>query len=292
MSSKDSGNRGKALPPSQRAALYRRLRQLGMRALAPLQARRREANVAMFHVGRSGSTVLGDLLGQHPGVYWDGEIYEHRVFQPYEQRAGTIEYGQTPFSYDPVPLLKARMREAGARIYGFEVKFFHLDYTDYDLETYLATLRALGFNRFIVLERRNLLRKIASSIVAHQRAQFHIGASASTGVNRIQLPVDAVRIDRDSKPLVDFLASYTRDLARLERALAGDSMLKLTYEEDIASDPGNAYRRVCEFLKLPPVATQVRLAKTNPYPLADMLENFDEVGAALEGTDFAWMLDD
>ncbi|MBT8448001.1 MAG: hypothetical protein HKO62_13035 [Gammaproteobacteria bacterium] len=292
MSTADPGSDKAAMARRQRAALYRKLRQLGMRALAPLQMRRRQANVVMFHVGRSGSTVLGDLIGQHPGVYWDGEIYEHRVFQPYEQNNGTIEYGRTALSYDPVPLLRARMREAGSRIYGFEAKFFHLDYTAYDLDAFLATLRSLGFKHFIVLERRNLLRKIASSVAAHERSEFHIKASANAGVNRIHLPVDAVRIDRNCKPLREFLAGYTRDLARLERSLSADSMLKLTYEEDIASDPAAAYRRVCDFLDLTPVATEVRLAKTNPYPLADMLENFDEVSAALRDTEFAWMLDD
>ena len=30
----------------------------------------------MFHPGRCGSTVLGNLLNQHPSIEWDGEIYE------------------------------------------------------------------------------------------------------------------------------------------------------------------------------------------------------------------------
>jgi hypothetical protein len=44
--------------------------------LKPLLERMRPGNVMMFHAGRSGSTVLGDLLGQHPRVFWDSEIFQ------------------------------------------------------------------------------------------------------------------------------------------------------------------------------------------------------------------------
>ncbi|PJF28066.1 MAG: hypothetical protein CUN53_01670 [Phototrophicales bacterium] len=40
-----------------------------------LTAGRRLGIVAMLHLGRTGSTVLGDLLNQHPKILWDSEIY-------------------------------------------------------------------------------------------------------------------------------------------------------------------------------------------------------------------------
>ena len=36
----------------------------------------RRGNLVMFHVGRSGSTVLASLLQQHPDMYWDGELFD------------------------------------------------------------------------------------------------------------------------------------------------------------------------------------------------------------------------
>ena len=41
--------------------------------IGPLNAWRRPGGFAIFHVGRCGSTVLTDLLGQHPDVHNDGE---------------------------------------------------------------------------------------------------------------------------------------------------------------------------------------------------------------------------
>ena len=67
-----------------------------------------------------------------------------------------------------------------------------------------------------------------------------------------------MRIDRECKPLQEFLAAYTRDLARLQQLLSADAMLKLTYEQDIASDPTAAYGQVCNFLGLDPVAIGIR----------------------------------
>ena len=35
----------------------------------------RRTNVAMFHIGRCGSTAVGILLNQHPKIRWGGEIF-------------------------------------------------------------------------------------------------------------------------------------------------------------------------------------------------------------------------
>ena len=39
-------------------------------------------NIAMFHAGRSGSTVLGDLLNQNPQIFWDSEIFQPARMRP------------------------------------------------------------------------------------------------------------------------------------------------------------------------------------------------------------------
>jgi len=37
--------------------------------------------IAMLHLGRCGSTVLGNLLSQHAALYWGEEIYSS-IFMP------------------------------------------------------------------------------------------------------------------------------------------------------------------------------------------------------------------
>ena len=67
-------------------------------------------------------------------------------------------------------------------------------------------------------------------------------------------------------------------------------MLQLTYEEHISIDPTVGYRAVCDFLGLQAPPVVMRLRKTNPFPLQDIVQNWDEVVDALSGTEYAWML--
>ena len=143
--------------------IVRRTRE---RILGPLLSCFRKINVVMFHIGRSGSTVLSDLLGQHSRVFWDGQIYE-RLFEQLEASSTRVAPGSVA-RHNAITALQFRMRAAGERVYGFEVKFFHLRCFGIDLKEYVAHLRALGFTHFVILERRNYLRKILSSVVAHR----------------------------------------------------------------------------------------------------------------------------
>ena len=266
-------------------------RKLGARVhahlVAPLLPLLRKGNIAMFHVGRSGSTVFADLLGQHPGIFWDAEIYEG-IFQEWEQSG--IEIGTSELSVvDPVEYVRQRMRLAGSKFYGFEVKFFHLRILNTELADYVKSLPDLGFTHYIVLERKNYLRKIVSSVIAHQISRWH-QADRESAVSSIVLDVDNVQIDRDAKPLMAYLQDYSEKFRALERLLDGQRVLRLTYEDDVSGDPLVGYQRACNFLGIDPHEVSVRLGKTNPFKLTEIIANLDQVEQTLSGTRYEWML--
>lgn len=116
--------------------------------LGPLLCRFRRGNIVMFHIGRSGSTVLGDLLRQHPQVFWDSEIYQRLLRD--RDKNGTL-YPSSASPGDAPEYLRARMPRAGKRFYGFEVKFFHLRRLNVQLSHYVGSLRCLGFTHFVIL---------------------------------------------------------------------------------------------------------------------------------------------
>ncbi|MCA9961695.1 MAG: hypothetical protein KC443_21800 [Anaerolineales bacterium] len=249
----------------------------------PLLSPLRPGNVVLFHIGRSGSTVLGDMLQQHTRIFWDGEIY--RSILP----TGAANHDP---GGDPIAYVRRRMRQAGQRYYGFEVKFFHLQQLNKTLAAYVDDLERLGFDHFVILERQNYLRKIVSSLIAHETGKFHQRKAAATQAHQVTINVEQVRIDRDEKPLLAFLHDYQAQFVELERLLQARRMLKLSYEADIAADPQLAYRKVCEFLNIATKPVDVRYVKTNPYPLPDLVANFGEVAQVLAGTPFAWMLEE
>lgn len=138
--------------------------------------------VALFHIGRSGSTMLGDLLDQHSAIAWDGEIYEH-AFQRVERKTGPLflssdtsllELCMQPWSEllppDALEYLQERIALTQKSVYGFEVKFFHLRFFGMSLVDYVEGLKNLGFDAFVILKRRNLLRAIVSSL--HKRGNI------------------------------------------------------------------------------------------------------------------------
>ncbi|HSM83799.1 MAG TPA: hypothetical protein VLS96_19070 [Nodosilinea sp.] len=246
------------------------------------------AKVAMFHIGRSGSTVTGDLLSQNPNIYWDGELFEATMHGSFRYFSQLLPGRLTEFVR--LHALKARLLKGGAKYYGFETKFFHLSRAQVALEDYLADLGGLGLSHVIVLKRKNYLRKMISSAIAQQRQQYHLGAHEASSLTKVSLPVEAAAIDRATQPLVSHFQQWDESFRALDRAVGELPVLRLTYEDDVSDNPQVAYGKICDFLGIEVEQAQVGFAKTNPFAVQEMLLNFEQVAEALAGTPYEWML--
>ena len=244
----------------------------------------------MFHIGRSGSGVLGDLLDQHPDVRWDGEVVKPRRLHPQLPPVTRRLWPGAPTrARGLLRVVQRRMASAPRdRAYGFEIKFFHLDREGVGLDRFLDMVAGAGVDRYIVLRRRNLLRKVVSSLVA-ARAGTHHSTETAAGPAVVVIDVEAVTVDRDRAPLVQLLERWDRQFEDLDRRLAGRRVLPLTYEDDVEADPRLGYGRICDFLDVAPAPADVRLRPTNPFPLDAIVANLDDVREVLAGTRFAWM---
>ena len=237
----------------------------------------------MLHLGRSGSTVLGDLLDQHPYVKWDAEIYG--PMRKLWNGAG-----------DPVQLMLNRAAAVPRGLYGFEFKAYHAILVGRSLAEMIAAYRAAGVGKFVVLRRENTLRKVASTAVARVTGRFHRTGRdrpppAPDTPTRVRIDPQAHFLDSETRPLVEFLEGFERFFEELDVLLADADVLKLSYEADIAADPVVAYRRTCRWLDIAPMPPVMRFAVTTPFPLTEVIENYEEVVAALSGTRFQWMLE-
>lgn len=238
----------------------------------------------MFHVGRSGSRVLGDLLNQHEDIDWRGEIAHPPRYRDFLGQFGV------PASRGIFGLLDAISGDRRAPWLGIEMKFYHLRRLGLDLGEFIGELRQRTDPcRFVVLRRANTLRKIVSSLIAKEAGRYHRSARESLERHRVRVDPDLVPIDTERRTLLGFLEQFERDFAALDELLADDDPLDLTFEKDVAPDPRVACRRVCAHLGVVPGEAEVALGRTNPFPLRELIENFDEVEAHLAGTRFAWM---
>lgn len=256
---------------------------------APLKLRLRKANVCMFHPGRVGSTVVGDLLRQHPKIHWADEVY-WSLMERVEQR--TSNETVRPRDEDYLRVMQQRIRDAHSPIFGAEVQFWHLAAYGVNPATFVDDLEKIHFEHFIIQNRRNLLRSIVSGRRSGREGRWHQTIDEKSVPRPIHLDPQMVFPGRQAIGLRRAFAAIESNDLRIERALEGRNMLRLTYEDDIEQDPLVAYDKVCAFLGVKAPQVKVRLGRTNPFPMRQMIQNFDEVADVLRGTRHEWMLED
>lgn len=259
-----------------------------------------EVRIALFHAGRCGSTVLGELLAAQGEVFWAGEIFEAMP-----ERYGALARAPQAVSR----ILRRSQREPCSlralvrpndyprryRVYGFETKYRteqHLrpDWIGLGLDEYLTLLDAQGFEHFVVLHRYNHLRKLVSGIVGARSGKWHTRSAVRDPVP-VPLPVDDFRLGLWRGTLIECLHDLDAQYTMLLTSLGNRRVLRLNYEEHVSVDPAVAYRLLCDFAGIQPHPVVSRLQKTNPFPLERTVSNWREVVSALRGTPYEWMLD-
>lgn len=185
-------------------------------------------------------------------------------------------------------------RKASHRVFfGCEVKPYHMSLTGHTAESFINMAKSVGFTHFVILDRKNRLRKIVSSVIAHRNTElFHFYGKKQAKLEKVEIDTEDVKIDFASKPLIKYLEDFDQQIQDIHSVLAGSNVLNISYEEDIEGDPHIAYNRICDFLNIDRQQVSVKLSRTNPFPVADMIENIDEVRSALQDTRYEWMLKD
>lgn len=246
----------------------------------------------MLHNGRSGSTLLGDMLDQHKDIYWDGETFEKQLHRLHASTNIDFPnlYGRIS-TEDALTEVQGRLLgRAGNRIFGTEIQDYQVKMMGASLPDYIGALRELGFNRFLFLQ-RNYLRKIASHMVATARNQHHVGTQTTVKTHRIKIEPGKMYLGHRFTTLLDALAQYKEFADQIRANCAPEELLEIRYEHDLQDDPRIAARKVTDFLGLPPHTPKVKFGKTTTANLADVVENYDEVVEILSNSPFADQLE-
>jgi hypothetical protein len=237
----------------------------------------------MFHTGRSGSSVIADMLGQHPAIHWDGELFNYQLMLWRNNPRNRMEEAQV--------LVRRRMSLFDKPVYGFEILPTQLLAGQIDQRELLAVLDEFGVGHFVVLTRRNILRKIVSNLVARERGRWRLKAGESAPLTRIHIDTDNVQM-ATTQPLVTHIRETLVDYEALSASLGSRRCLHLVYERDVLPDPRCAYRKICGFLGIDDVELPVRHGQTTPHRLRQIIRNYTDVEQALSGTEFEWMLEE
>lgn len=239
----------------------------------------------MFHTGRCGSTVLSKMLDLHSQIQWGGEIFE-----PYMRK----DHGEFGLEFVKSKLITSCNLKV-SKIYGFETKYLpqqHLHYSciNTTIENYIEVLNDSNFSDFIVLHRKNYLRRTISVQVGRQNKVWHTARKAGLPF-QIELDTSCVDVGAEQMGMLNLFECIDQNFEILTGLLSQSRTLLLSYEDDILPDPNKAYTKVCDFLNIPVEPLEVPLSRTNPFSYEEMVSNFEEVVVYLKNSKYEWMLD-
>ena len=251
-------------------ALYRHsphvARELGAYGLYLLRRRHLPPRkFLVFAQGRSGSTLLVDLLNSHPDVFSYGELLQEDVVTNVRRPRLFVE-GLLTLSRRPTS--------------GFKVKVSQLSGAQRrDPGEVLADFERHGW-KLIHLKRSNILKHAISSVRAEKTGQFHnIGGSGKPGSAAVRIEVEE---------LLENLRARQRQAAAESRALAALPHLTVEYESDLTGTENQkvALRRVFEYIGVEPREATTVFRKVTAERLEDSVSNFAELEVALRGSEY------
>jgi LPS sulfotransferase NodH len=237
-------------------------RQARIYAVGLMRSKKHNPRFVVFGRGRSGSTLLVDLLGQLPGVHCDGEILRDRVL---------------------APRLFVRCREslAPGQAYGFKLLTYQLPKVQgiSDGGAFLRYLDSLGY-QIVYLKRRNLLRHALSNLYARHQERFHHRVATGTP--------EATRMTVDVEELQNWLRNSEQWARYEDAALSGLGFLDVVYERDLQTpdEHQRTVNRVAQYLGIPAVPVRTGLARMTSDDLAEFVSNPDEVVRFVQSTEY------
>lgn len=249
--------------------------------------------IVMTHLGRSGSTVLAELLKQHSKIAWLDEYFSLKWIRSRETYDFSLQ--------QMLDMVEAETNRIHAKkpdaMVGHEIKLMNfLQNPGCNMIDYARATANPEEYVHIVLRRKNVVKRICSSYKAAQTQVYHV-RDDDTAYRKKTFQINYGNLlDYDTgESAATFPELITKALAREEAVLSnyrklGIQYLELTYEDDIETDPLKAYTRILSHLGLDFEPAKVSLKKTGAA-LRHELENYDKLEAELEKSEHAWMLD-
>ncbi len=253
----------------------------------------------LIHPGRVGSTVLASYLCALP-IFVAGEIHNPKVCRIEDWASnwdyiGLFEHLLSNAVDFGSPYVTKVAVIGDYRAYLFEFKPFHYGCGE-AIQDAVDKFSGAGVTDFVFLHRENYLRRYVSFQVAVSSGIWHTSHSV-TSPHKVY--IDPVRcsdseIGKLGGSLVELTTHYYQNfLPSVMTAIRDRSHLILSYERHIERDPIDAFLAVRDFLGIdnPTLPIDLGYRRQNNFPLAEMIENYDEVADVLRKANFGHLLD-
>lgn len=212
----------------------------------------------IFGRGRSGSTLLVNLLNSHQCIHCDGEILHDYVF--------------FPEIHVDVCASRHQTKVYGCKLLSYQIRDVQKLFNP---ENFLFRLHKSGY-KIIYLSRTNLLRHALSNISSRRFKKFHYYHDKDEHPPRKSFDVNVSDVMKWIKK--------SEHLQRYEYQLLKDiPYLSLFYEKDLLDSSVHQVTAdsVFNLLNLPSVPVKTNTIRATPMILEEMIENYKELSEFL-----------
>lgn len=227
-----------------------------------------EKRFVIFGNGRSGSTLLVNLLNSSDKVYCDGEILN---------RASVIF---------PNLFIKVQASLCLKSVYGFKLLDYQLKQLQKikDPDKFIVNLHKEGW-KFVYLTRRNKLNYALSILNALNRQGFHHRD------NDGELTREKLKVDIDK--VLYWIREGEAHTQHWDDVLRRIPHIKLTYEDNLRDSRfhQDTANQVFDFLGLTRCDVESNLVKLMPSDPLQMIDNRQDLVRVLEMTEYARFLE-
>jgi hypothetical protein len=243
-------------------------------------SRRGPTRFFILAAGRTGSTRLRLLIDSHPLALCHGEVFGENLSTLAEPGSEAHRRLLQERASDPAGFARHHIFAIeGKEAVGFKILYHQLTDAWPGLMASLAEDRGI---RVVHLVRRNGLKRFLS--------EYFVGTVTRKNLFLKNEEIPALpAVEIPPAVLLANLESIEAESERMRGIFRDHQLHELAYEESL-EDNGPVLRGVLDFLGLPPAELSVGIKKILPDDPKVLIENFDEVAAALRGTRFEWML--
>lgn len=219
-----------------------------------------ENKFLIYTRGRTGSTLLTDLLNCHDEIFCDVEIFN-------------FLYSKSRVRF-PIPYINSCSKRAAIRnksVYGFKVKIAQLRY-EHKYKNYddiLLRLRDNGW-KFIYLRRENYLRHKLSNLLITATNIYHKKNGDSPEQKKIHV---------DCNVLMEGI-QYSEEVNKTEEEnLKSIPHITVVYEKDLLDNSRHqeVANNIFKFLGLESCKVRSEFKRVTTEKLEDLILNYDEV---------------
>lgn len=253
----------------------------------------------LFGQGKTGCSLLANLLSPYPKFRYEDEILLLNVFAP-------------------KLTVKARSQFSRNDLYGIKIKINQLikDQRVQDPEKFMHELHQQGW-KVIYLKRRNILRRVVEqSVISYNYARYFLKKDTSSiireevsslfmGPNRIKNSkaknttsrFDSIKWDSihiDCNELIEKMKNQEMYIAQEEDVLADLPHMTIIFEDDLFETENHQRTagKVFAYLGLPFVPVKTISLKESYKPLSKLVQNYEELKQVISRTEYAKFLEE